>query len=81
MSDEAGDQPQVERRKNVELSEAQLDEIAKLAAAKVIEQVQLEVGKSAIRALLYVGGAIVAAAMAWLTAHGYIIPADLVSKK
>ena len=59
-------------RDNVELSDAQLDEIADRAAAKVIAIVQLEIGKGALRALLYVVGATVVAAVAWLTAHGFL---------
>lgn len=55
-----------------ELTEAELDEIAERAAAKVIAMVQLEIGKSALRALLYVAGAMLAAAVAWLVAHGFI---------
>ena len=55
-----------------ELSEAQLDEIADRAASKVIAIVQLEIGKGALRALLYVAGATVVAAVAWLTAHGFL---------
>ena len=57
---------------DVQLTEAQLDEIADRAAAKVIAIVQLEIGKGALRALLYVAGATVVAAVAWLTAHGFI---------
>ena len=57
---------------DAELSEAQLNEIADRAAARVIALVQIEIGKSALRALLYVVGAAVVAAVAWLTAKGYI---------
>lgn len=59
---------------DVQLSDAQLDEIADRAAARVIAVVQLEIGKGALRALLYVAGATVVAAVAWLTAHGFIKP-------
>jgi hypothetical protein len=57
---------------NVELSDAQIDLIADRAASKVIAVVQLEIGKGALRALLYVVGATVVAAVAWLTAHGFL---------
>lgn len=57
---------------DVELSDAQVELISDRAAAKVIALVQLEVGKSALRALAYVVGAAVVAAVAWLTAHGYL---------
>ena len=57
---------------DVELSDAQIDLIADRAASKVIAVVQLEIGKGALRALLYVVGAAVVAAVAWLTAHGFI---------
>lgn len=60
------------RGSDVELSDAQIDEIAERAAAKVIAIVQLEIGKSALRALLYVVGAAMAAAVAWLAAHGLL---------
>ena len=65
---------QEERRKNAELSDAQLDKIADLAADKVVARVQLEIGKSALRALLYVVGAALVALVAWLTTHGYLKP-------
>lgn len=58
--------------KNAELSDAQLEQIADRAASKVIAAVQLEVGKSALRALAYVAGAAVVALVAWLTARGYL---------
>ena len=64
----------MERYKYVELSDAQLDEIAKRASAKVIATVQLEIGKGALRALLYVVGAAMVAAVAALTAHGWLKP-------
>ena len=57
---------------DAELSDAQIDLIADRAAAKVIAVVQLEIGKGALRALLYVAGATVVAAVAWLTAHGFL---------
>ena len=63
-----------EEPQHVELSDAQLDKIADLAADKVIARVQLEIGKSALRALLYVLGAMLVAAVAWLTTHGYLKP-------
>ena len=56
----------------VKLSEAQLEQIAERAAEKVISTVQMEIGKSALRALLYVGGAMLAAIVAYLSAHGWI---------
>ena len=56
----------------VKLSEAQLEQIAERAAEKVIATVQMEIGKSALRALLYVGGAMLAAIVAYLSAHGWI---------
>ena len=59
---------------HVELSDAQLDEIASRAADKVTAHVQIEVGKSALRALSYVAWAAVAAIMAYLTAKGFIKP-------
>ena len=65
---------QEERRKNAELSDAQLDKISDLAADKVVARVQLEIGKSALRALLYVVGAVLVALVAWLTTHGYLKP-------
>ena len=65
---------QVERRKYAELTDAQLNEIANRAASKVIATVQLEIGKGALRALLYVAGAMLVAAVAWLAAHGWLKP-------
>jgi len=61
-------------KESVELTDAQIDAIADRAADKVAARVQLEVGKSALRALSYVAWAAVVAAVAWLTAKGYLKP-------
>lgn len=69
---------------DVQLSNAQIDaiaarlfesygeKIASRSADLVVANVQLEIGKSALRALAYVAGAAVVALVAWLTAHGYM---------
>lgn len=70
----------------VELTDAQVDRIAAVlfikhgealatrTSALVVEQVQLEIGKGALRALLYVAGAAVVALVATLAAHGWLKP-------
>ena len=63
-----------EEPQHVELSDAQLNEIADRAAAKVIAAVQVEIGKSALRAFSYVVGAAVVALVAWLVSRGYLKP-------
>ena len=63
-----------ERRAHAELTDAQLNKVADLAADKVVARVQMEIGKSALRAFLYVVGAAVVALVAWLTAHGDLKP-------
>jgi hypothetical protein len=54
----------------LELNDAEIERIAQRAAAIVIEKVQLEIGKSAVRAFLYVVGAAMVALVAYLTAKG-----------
>ena len=63
---------------DVQLTNAQIERIADLAADRAVDKltaaVQLEIGKSVLRALRYVAGAAVVAAVAWLTVHGYLKP-------
>jgi hypothetical protein len=65
---------------DVQLSDAQIERVAKRAAVLAVEQtadmvlakIQQEIGRSAIRAIFWMGGAIMAAAVAWLAHKGYI---------
>ncbi len=60
-----------ERRVNgTSLTEAQIDIIAERAADRALEKVYTEVGKSAVKFVLWVVGAAVLASLAWLGATG-----------
>ena len=54
----------------IELTDEQVEAIAKRAAEKALEKVYEEVGRSAVRFALWVIGAGVAALVAWLGATG-----------
>lgn len=60
----------VERRANGGITDEQIDLIAEKAAERALEKVYTEVGKSAVRLLLWVAGAAVLAALAWLGTSG-----------
>lgn len=66
---------------NVQLTDAQLEQVAERAAELVLKNVQLEIGRSALRALSWMAGAIMAAALAWLTHKGYITISPVELKK
>ena len=69
MSD---DHDRQNRRRQVWLSEEQLEAIAQRAAERAINKVYTEVGKSTVRAALWVIGAGCAAILAWLGLSGKI---------
>ena len=70
MTYEAGDNPIVaERRSELKLSAEQIDLIAEAAAQRALEKVYQEVGKSAVRLILWVIGSGVLALLAYLGAH------------
>ena len=70
MTDWSGD----ERRKTVELTERQIDEIAERAAEVALNKVYTAVGRSVVSKFLWLCGFVGAALAAWATAHGYIGP-------
>jgi hypothetical protein len=55
---------------NLHLTDEQIETIAERAAEKVIERIQLHVGKTVISKFLWLLGAVGAAAAAWM--NGYI---------
>jgi hypothetical protein len=57
-----------ERRKNIRLSDEEKREIA----LEVFKFFQLEVGKGALRLILYVAGLACIAGLAWLAGKGWI---------
>lgn len=70
MSDWNGE----ERRKTVELTERQIEEIAQRAAEVALNNVYTAVGRSVVSKFLWLCGFLGAALAAWATAHGYIWP-------
>lgn len=60
----------IERRTNAGLTEDQINNIADRAAERALEKVYSEVGKSAVKFVLWVVGAAVLAALAYLGASG-----------
>jgi len=70
MTYEAGDNPiAAERRSEIKLSAEQIDLIAEAAAQRALEKVYQEVGKSAVRLILWVIGSGVLALLTYLGAH------------
>lgn len=61
-----------ERRKNIEISEEQIEQIADRAAEKVWDNFTLHVGRVTIRTVLQVGGVAGTALAAWLAYLGKI---------
>lgn len=55
-----------ERRSGVWLTEAQIEQIAERAKELALQQVYVEVGKSTLRAVMWIVGAALAALGAWL---------------
>lgn len=68
--------PEVERRKEVELSSEYIDLIAERAAEfavkKMTDQVYKAVGKSVLQKMFYITGAIAVALYFWLQSKGLI---------
>ena len=68
--------PQVERRKPVQLTDEQIEEIAERAAKKAVEQmtnqIYLEVGKGVVKKALYLIGAFIVGAGIWAKAKGWL---------
>ena len=69
MTYEAGDNAVTERRSEIKLSAEQIDLIAEAAAQRALEKVYQEVGKSAVRLILWVIGSSILALLAYLGAH------------
>ena len=65
MSEE-GDQHDVERRKP--FTSEEIDTIK----AQLLESIYADIGKSVVKKLLWIFGAVVLAAFAWLSAKGHI---------
>lgn len=65
---------QPDRRRRVWLTEAQLDEVAKRAAKRAIDEVYTEVGRYTVRAFLLVLGATVLVVLSWLGVTGKLPP-------
>lgn len=59
-----------ERRANAGLTEDEINLIAERAAERALEKVYTEVGKSAVKFVLWVAGASVLALLAYLGASG-----------
>ena len=66
------DYPGKERRAYPPLTEDQIDKIATAAAAKVIEQIYAEVGKSIVKKIFWVAGVIAISLLLWLSAKGQL---------
>lgn len=68
--------PQVERRKELQLSDDHIEEIAERAAEKAVkkmtDQVYKAVGKSVLQKLFYITGAICLAGYFWLQSKGLL---------
>lgn len=60
----------MERRANAGLTEDEIDAIAERAAERALEKVYTEVGRSAVKFVLWVVGASVLALLAYLGASG-----------
>jgi len=70
MTYEVSDNPlAAERRSEIKLSAEQIDLIAEAAAQRALEKVYQEVGKSAVRLILWVIGSSILALLAYLGAH------------
>ncbi len=54
------------------LTDQQIDEIAERAAQKALQIVYAEVGKSVLKKLAWLVGAVVVGAALWLTGKGYL---------
>jgi len=67
MSEEPNDE---ERRKNAWLTDEQIDLIRERILASVYE----DIGRSLVKKILWVLGALLAALLGWLAAKGYIKP-------
>lgn len=61
-----------ERRSHLALTEDQIDKIAERAAAKVLINIQLQVGRGVLNKLAWIIGAIVVGVSLWLSAKGII---------
>jgi hypothetical protein len=65
-----GDPDGEERRKNVWLTDEQIDAIKERVLASVYE----DIGRSLVKKILWLVGAVLAALLAWAAAKGYIKP-------
>jgi hypothetical protein len=61
-----------ERRAHLALTEDQIDAIAERAAAKVILNIQTQVGKNVLNKLLWLLGVVALGLAYWLSARGVI---------
>jgi len=59
-----------ERHKNAGITDEQLDAIKKRILASVYE----DIGRSLVKKIIWIAGAVLAALLAWLAAKGYIKP-------
>jgi hypothetical protein len=68
--------PQVERRKELHLSDAHIEQIAERAAAKAMEkltnQAYMSIGKGVVNKLFMVVGVVASAAYFWALGKGWI---------
>jgi len=68
--------PQIERRKELQLSDEHIEQIAERAAEKAVkkmtDQVYKAVGKSVLQKLFYITGAIAVAGYFWLQSKGLL---------
>lgn len=60
--------PREERRSNVGLTDEQVEAIKERVLASVYE----DIGRSLVKKVLWAIGAVLAALLAWLVAHGYV---------
>ena len=65
-----GDPDGEERRKNVWLTDEQIDAIRERILASVYE----DIGRSLVKKILWIVGALLVALLSWLAAKGYIKP-------
>jgi hypothetical protein len=74
MNDDADDRAQEsrtpERRRNGGLSDEQIDAIKERILASVYE----DIGRSLVKKIIWIAGAVLAALLAWAAAKGYIKP-------
>ncbi len=59
-----------ERRKNITLTDEQMEAIAEKAAHKALEVVYAEVGKAVLKKVAWIVGVVVISVMMWLSYNG-----------